>query len=397
MDNLAIIFLTIGVLLLLGVVTDFIGQRTRLPRVTLLLVFGILIGPSGLSLLPDISRQWFPFISHLALVMVGFLLGEKLTLSRLREHGHSVITISLSVVVMTAVLVFFGLWLLGYSIEIALLFAAIATATAPAATADVVQELRAKGRFTDTLLGIVAIDDAWGLILFSLVLAGTQIFLSNSAGTDVLLNGLWEVVGALILGIVLGAPMSYLSGRIRPDEPIALEALVVVFICAGLALWLNVSYLLAAITMGAVVANLARHHTRPFHEIENIERPFMILFFVLAGASLEIASINTIGLLAIAYILLRIAGRIAGTDLACRLLHIKNRSGRLIGLALMPQAGVAMGMALAASHRLPQLSSTILSVVVATTVIFELLGPILTRYALLKAGEGGDLFTKKNV
>lgn len=393
MENLANIFLTIGVLLLLGVITDYIGQRTRLPRVTLLLVFGVLIGPAGLSLLPDMSRQWFPFIAHIALVMVGFLLGEKLTLKRLREHGHSVITISLSVVLMTALLVFFGLWFLGYGIDVALLLAAIATATAPAATADVVQEIRAKGKFTDTLLGIVAIDDAWGLILFSLVLAGIQTFLINSSGSEVLFAGLWEIIGALVLGIVLGAPMSYLSGRICPGEPIALEALVVVFICAGMSLWLNVSYLLAAVMMGAVVANLAKHHTRPFHEIENIERPFMILFFVLAGASLEIASIKIIGILSIAYILLRIAGRIVGAELACRAFRIKNRSGRLIGLALMPQAGVAMGMALAASHRLPQLSSTILSVVVATTVIFELIGPIMTRYALMKSGEGG-LFTK---
>ena len=393
MDNLANIFLTIGVLLLLGVITDFIGQRTRLPRVTLLLVFGVLIGPAGLSLLPDMSRQWFPFISHVALVMVGFLLGEKLTLTRMRENGYSVITISLSVVLITALLVFFGLWLLGFGIEIALLFAAIATATAPAATADVVQEIRAKGKFTDTLLGIVAIDDAWGLVLFSMVLASMQIFLTNSSSGGVLLEGLWEILGALVLGIVLGAPMSYLSGRIRPGEPIALEALVIVFICAGMALWMNVSYLLAAVMMGAVVANLAKHHTRPFHEIENIERPFMILFFVLAGASLEIARIKTIGVLAIAYILLRIAGRLIGTELACQLLCKNFRSGRLFGLALMPQAGVAMGMALAASHRLPQLSSTILSVVIATTIIFELLGPIMTRYALMKSGEGG-LFTK---
>lgn len=106
------------------------------------------------------SRQWFPFISHVALVMVGFLLGEKLTVSRMKENGRSVISISLSVVASTAILVFSGLWILGYSIEIALLFAAIATATAPVATADVVQEMRAKGKFTDTLLGIVAIDDA---------------------------------------------------------------------------------------------------------------------------------------------------------------------------------------------------------------------------------------------
>lgn len=159
-NNLSNIFLTIGVLLLLGVLTDHIGQRTCLPRVTLLLIFGILIGPSGLSLLPDMSRQWFPFISHVALVMVGFLLGEKLTVSRMKENGRSVISISLSVVASTAILVFSGLWILGYSIEIALLFAAIATATAPVATADVVQEMRAKGKFTDTLLGIVAIDDA---------------------------------------------------------------------------------------------------------------------------------------------------------------------------------------------------------------------------------------------
>jgi len=387
--DLAETFVALGGLFLIGLITDLIGRRTPLPRVTLLLVFGFLIGPSALDLLPDEGGTWFPIVADMALVMVGFLLGGKLTRADLREHGRMVLWVSLTAVGATALVVGAGLFALGMPLELALALAGIATATAPAATLDVVREVRAEGPFTRTLLGVVALDDAWGLILFSLLLAAVGVLGGQGGAGEVLRSGAWEVLGALAVGAAVGVPTAYLTGRIEDGEPTLAEALAAVFLCGGVALWLEVSFLLASMALGFVVANLARHHTRPFHAIEGIEWPFMILFFVLAGASLEVSALGRVGWLAVgAYVVLRIIGRLAG-GWAGAAASRDDFHGEWMGMALMPQAGVALGMALVASQRMPGLGDVVLRTVVAATVLFEVLGPVATRQALEHVGEAG--------
>ncbi len=387
MEDLAKTLITLGGLFLVGLATDLLGRRTPLPRVTLLLIFGFLIGPSVFDLLPDLSERWFPMVADMALVMVGFLLGGKLTVPSFRRHGRRILWISVAVVVLTAAVMLVGLLILGFRVEIALLLAGIATSTAPAATTDVAHELRAHGRFTRTLLGIVAVDDAWGLIMFSLLLAVVLALTGQGSASEILLLALWEIGGAFLLGVALGIPMAYLTGRIQPGEPTLAEALGVVLLCGGIALWLDVSFLLASMVLGAVVANLARHHRRPFHAIEGIEWPFLILFFVLAGASLHIEALAAVGFVGAAYILLRIIGRVLGVWAGAALSNADALTRRWMGIALMPQAGVALGMALVAAQRFPDLSDIILPVVIGATVLFEVIGPVLTRRALILAGE----------
>lgn len=387
MDDVAITLTTLGVLLLLGLVTETLGRRTPLPRVTLLLIFGFLIGRSVFDLLPSLSEKWFHVVADMALVMVGFLLGGKLTIPSMRRHGRLVLWISVTSVVATAAVMLVGLLLIGLRLDIALLLAGIAPATAPAATADVVHEARAHGRFSRTLLGIVAVDDAWGLILFSLMLTAAHVCGEQGVTGLPLVAGAWELGGALILGIGLGIPMAYLTGRIQPGEPTLVEALGVVFLCGGIAIWLGVSFILASMVLGSVVANLARHHTRPFHAIEGIEWPFMILFFVLAGASLRIDALYHVGLTGAAYVILRVTGRFLGAWMGGVITRAGPVVRRWMGMALMPQAGVALGMALVATERCPNVGGIILTVVIAATVVFELIGPVLTRIALVRAGE----------
>jgi Kef-type K+ transport system membrane component KefB len=386
MTDPASILVTLGSLLLIGLLTDLIGRRTALPRVTLLLGFGLLIGPSVLNLLPDLG-DWFAIVADMALVMVGFLLGETLSLKSLRRRGHAVLAFSLAVALATIVVEVVGLILLGLRVEVALLLAGIAAATDPAATADVVHELRGEDDFSRTLLGIVAVDDAWGLIVFSLLLAMAS---AITGGDDVdpweaLLTGAWDLGGAALLGVAVGVPTALLTGRIRKGEPTLSEALGVVFLCGGLALWLEVSFLLAAMVLGAVVANLARHHERPFHAIEDVEWPFMIVFFVLAGASLRLESLHQIGALGVAYMVLRVLGRLIGAWVGGLPAGVPVVDRLWMGLSLLPQAGVALGMALVASQRFPEVGRAILPVVIAATVLFELIGPILTRLALTRA------------
>ena len=229
--------------------------------------------------------------------------------------------------------------------------------------------------------------DSWGLILFSVMLTAAHALGGQGGNAVPLVAGAWEIGGSLLLGIGLGIPIAYLTGRIQPGEPTLVEALGLVFLCGGIAIWLDVSFILASMVLGSVVANLARHHTRPFHAIEGIEWPFMILFFVLAGASLHIDALYHVGLIGSAYVILRVIGRFLGAWMG----GVISRAGPLVrrwmGLALMPQAGVALGMALVATERCPNVGEIILTVVIAATVVFELIGPVLTRIALVCAGE----------
>lgn len=385
--QIALVLMTLGGLFLLGLVADLLGTHTPFPRVTLLLVSGFAIGPSGFDLMPDFTQDWFPVLTDIALSMIGFLLGQKLTKTAFRELGGQVLCMSIGEVLVTSVLVFSVLSLFGVPLEVAMLLAGIAPATAPAAIVDVVHEYRAQGKFTDTLLGIVAIDDAWGLMVFALLLAGAQALSGQGGIAEVLAHGAWDIGCAVLLGLLLGLPMAYLTGRIRPGEPTQAEALGLVLLCAGLAVWLDVSYILAAMVMGAAVANLAKHHERAFNTIEGIEWPFLILFFLLAGSGLHVEALLQVGLTGAGYIFLRIIGRLLGTRLGGRLSGAQPAVRRWIGLALLPQAGVAIGMALLASQRFPELKDIILPIVLGSTVIFELIGPLVTRRVLIRVGD----------
>lgn len=382
------VLLTIGGLLLVGLLTDQIGRRTHLPRVPLLILFGVALGPSGFDLLSAAVEEWYEFLASTALTMVAFLLGGRLSLARLRSHGRQILLISLLVVVTTVVLVGGGLLALGAPLALALLLAGISTATAPAAIRDVVRQTRARGPFTDTLLGIVAIDDAWGVILFGLILIGIKA-MAGTGLEPLLRHALWELGGSIAIGAAVGLPAAWLTGWLRAGEPTQIEALGLVFICAGLAIWAGASFLLAGMVAGAIVVNLASHHRRPFHEIEHIEWPFMVLFFVLAGASLEVERFGDLGLVGGGYIVLRCMARLLGGWLGGRWSGLSGPARRWIGAALLPQAGVAVGMALVAGNHFPEIAETIVAVTIGSTVVFELAGPALTQAALLRTGEMG--------
>ena len=379
--DLHLIFLTLGALFLLGLFADQFGRRTRLPRVTLLLLCGVTVGSSGLNLLPLETKYWYEFLTIAALTMVAFLLGSSLSLANLRKRGATIMAVSLSVVIATIVVVGAGLFVIGIDLGLALLLGTIATATDPAATQDVIRQTKARGGFPRTLTGIVAIDDAWGILSFSLVLILVG-HLNGGESSGGLLDAAWEICGALALGFAVGWPGAYLTGHLAKGEPQQTEALGIVFLCAGLALWLDVSFLIAGMTAGSVIVNVARHHTRAFHEIEHFQWPFMILFFILAGASLDVGALGSVGLIGLGYIVLRIVARIIGGWIGAVIGGAPRKQRPWFGIALLPQAGVAVGMALIAAEEFPAYAEAILTVTIGTTVVFELLGPWGTLFAL---------------
>ncbi|MDF0603778.1 cation:proton antiporter [Psychromarinibacter sp. C21-152] len=377
--DLAFLLISFGVLFLAGLAADQIGGLTRLPRVTMLLLIGIAAGDAGLSLIPDDVTAWFDSLSIVALTMVAFLLGGSLTRRNLTQHGRAILAISLAISVLTVLIVSVGLTLAGLPAGLAMILGAIATATAPAAITDVIHQSGADNGFTDTLKGVVAIDDAWGLIAFSvmLVLAG-----QTDGWAGVAEGALRDLGGAVLLGVAVGVPAAFLTGRLKPGEPMQAEAIGIVFLAAGLALWLEVSFLVTGMTAGAVIANLARHHERAFHEIEHIQWPFMILFFLLAGASLEVEALLLLGWAGVLYLVLRIVARFLGGWFGARAGGVPRTEAALYGPALLPQAGVAVGMALVAGEELPHWASVVMAFTISSTVVFELIGPPATLAAI---------------
>ena len=358
---------------------------------TLLLIGGLIVGPSGLSLLPvSFIETWFPALTTIALALIGFLLGHQLSWPALKARGKTIIEISTCKVFGAALAVGTVLWLAGADPIVALLLAAIAPATAPTATYDVVRESGARGEIVDTLLSIVALDDVWGLLVFVVMMSLAGMLNGDSGAASGLVSSGVGIGGSLALGLLLGMPMAYLTGRIRRGEPTLAEAMGFVLLGAGIAESLGFIPILTAMAMGATVASLARHHERPFDAIEGIEWPFMILFFVLAGASLEIRALPLVGGLTALYILARCFGIYVGTGIGVRLAGVEPASHKWLGLALFPQAGVAIGMALMASQRFPDYGSVVLQVALASTIALEIVAPIVTRQALRLSGAYPD-------
>jgi Kef-type K+ transport system membrane component KefB len=389
-ESTSFILLTLGSLLILGLLANYLGPKLHIPRVTLLILCGVVLGPSGFDLLPEGHESWYTLFSNIALLMIGFILGRKLSLSSLRKCGRQVFWVSVFEVAGVSVLIFTGLYLLGVPVEVALVLAGIGPASAPAAVTNVVEGLRARGRYTDTLLGIVAIDDAWGLIVFSILLAAATALSGHSGTLEALYRGGWEFGGAILIGTVMGLPAGWLTDRIRGGEPMQAEALGFMFVCGGVAQLTHASFILSAMVMGAVVANTARYTARAFETIREFEWPIMILFFVLAGSSLEVEELPKIGLAGVAYIVLRVIGLVAGAFVGGTISGASQSIRRYMGMAITPQAGVALGMALVAANHFPELEDTFIPLVIGTTVFFELTGPFFTRLAVIKAGEAWE-------
>lgn len=383
--------LILGSFLLAGYVAHVVGIRTHVPRVILLLLVGIAAGPAGFNVVPDTTANWFPVVTQAALSVVGFELGEKFFGASVKAIGRPLLVLSVIKVIGTALIVLVILLLFGIQLELALILAGIASATDPAATTDVIEEVSASGRLTETTLRLVAIDDAWGIIIFSLMTAMAAALNNDGQAIVLVWVGIEEVIGSILLGAGLALPMSWVTGRATKGELTLIETLGFVFVCGGVASLLGLSYLLACMTMGCVVSNTARHHTRPFHAIKNVQQPFLIVFFLLAGFSVELSSFSTLGIISAAYIIARAIGGISSGYFGARLAGFPAAVQKLIGLCMLPQAGVALGLGLVAAERFPQLAEQIISVTVGTTVVFELIGPLTTRYALHRSGESGSI------
>ena len=385
--------LSLAVVFILGFFASRLVKRFKIPAITAYISLGIIISPGVLNLISEKLLSASEFFSTIVLGMIAFSLGESFSLSRFQRVGKAVISISIFAALGTWFLVGFGfLAIFNYPFYIALILGAIATATAPAATVMVIQEYKSRGSFTDTLLGIVAIDDAWALIIFALSLSLAKAFLAhNSSALEIfraLAVAFRGIAGSLLIGGVVAFLFNKLARFITSVRERLIYTLGFLFLTVGLAASFNFSVLLAAMFMGAMIVNTNKTSSVFFGSLRGIDTPFYLIFFVLAGATLKIDVLLTGIVLVAGFIIFRTAGKIIGAFWGAKVIDAGPVVKKYMGLALIPQAGVALACALVAKHSLDNgWGDLIMTITVATTVIFELIGPSATRFSLLKAGE----------
>ncbi|UCB57431.1 MAG: cation:proton antiporter [Candidatus Omnitrophota bacterium] len=384
--------LSLGFILLAGLLAGKLIRQLKIPVVTAYLLLGVIIGPSALNLVSTGLLSSSGLISNIVLGLIAFSIGQNFALERFSKIGKPVLWISSLEATSAWLLVTLTFWLLlKQPFYIALLFGAMSSATAPAATMMVIREYKAKGSFTDTLLGVVAIDDAWCLIIFAFSFAIAKAMsihmTSNAFVFKAMLNSALEIGGAFILGGVLALILSYLSRFITTPSDLLIYTLGFIFLNTGLALYFNFSVLLANMFMAAILVNVHKVSFKFFESLRSIDSPLYLLFFVLAGANLEIGLLKGLGLLGVAYVVFRSMGKIGGAYLGGTIAQVPLRIRKYLGWALLPQAGVALGVALVAKAKFPQIGGMIFTTIVTTTVIYEIIGPLVTKITLRNAGE----------
>ncbi len=366
-------------------------RRISFPAVTAYMLAGILIGPRALSLLPESVIQWSDVISNFVLGLIAFSLGSHFTMSDLKSAGRVVLWISILeaifawLIVTIACLVLFMIQ--GMPLHPPLVLGAAAAATAPAATVMVIREYRARGPVTNTLLRVVAIDDAWCLVLSALAITAASAIHSGNFSYVTMIQALGEIIVSIILGGLMGFLLRTTSRLVSSPEELLTMTIGFIALSTGLAMRFHLSTLLTNIAFGITVANICRNRAMYFESLRRIDNIFFLSFFVLVGANLEISMIPKVGLIGIIYIIFRVVGKFLGVMLGARISKAEPVIAKYLGWGLVPQAGVALGVALTAKTMYPQYGTFIFTTITATTIIYELIGPLAAKYGLTKAGE----------
>lgn len=395
--------LLLGIILFIGALGGWLFQKLKIPQVVGYIVMGIIIGSSGLHILePKVISALDP-VSTVALSMIGFLVGGELKLKTVKKYGKQFVSILLFEAITPAIVVGFFITILVFlvtkdfkkAISLGLVLGAICSATAPAATTDVLAEYRTRGPLTTTVYGIVAMDDAVALILYTIASTIVTPIIGGNAlsfGTQ-LLNIAKDIFGSIALGAIFGFVLSFITKfLLNKESRILIFTLGCLFLNTGVTQILGLDNILAAMSMGFFMVNYAPSKSKPvFTLIDKFTPPVYVLFFVLVGAKLNIWIITPfLGLLAVVYVLGRTIGKAIGASFGAWLTKAPKTVQKYIPYCLLSQAGVAIGLSIAAGSDFPDsIGPEILLIITATTFIVQLVGPIFVKIGVTKAGEVG--------
>ncbi len=403
--------LNISVAMFAGLMLTRLGNKLKLPDVTAYLVAGVLIGPCVLGALhiPGLGFSSFDelealgAISDVALGFIAFSIGNEFRLSQLRETGRQALVIGILQALVTTLVVdaaLLGLHFLfpqALSVPAAITLGAIAAATAPAATLMVVRQYKAKGKLTDLLLPIVALDDAVGLVVFAVSFGVARALSSGIVDVyTIVVNPILEILGSLFLGALAGLGLAKIEPFFHSNTNRIAMSISFVFLTVALSMLkipaggatIGFSPLLVCMMLGSVFCNLCPLSEEIMRVADRWTAPVLVLFFVLSGAELELGVFAKAGSVAIGlvYILFRSLGKYIGARESAKLVGCDKKVVDFLGITLLPQAGVALGMCVTAAQ-LPGDGALVRNIVLFAVLNYELFGPVLTKWALTKAGD----------
>jgi len=390
----------LGLIFVLGAISNWLSPLLHIPRVVGYLLLGLMIGPELLGLIPREFVEGSYIITDLALSIIAVLVGATLRMSRLNGRAKEIVYITLFQSIATFVFVAIGFSLLGgmlgfpsgQVVLMGFLLAGIATATAPATPLAIVRELKAEGRFTSIFLAIVATDDAIALIMFALALAlGTTMLENEVFGWLSVLDALLLIVLSSVLGIVAALINTVLEKMLTQQKGMeTIVTLGLIFVVYSLSEHWKLEPLLSAMVMGTVMVNTSSGFDIVEEEIDHhLAEIIFMLFFILSAMHLHLSAVFSFPLAIGLYILLRFFGKVGGSYFGALVSGSNDIVKKYMGFALLPQAGVAIGLALSLQkyEGLEVIAPIILNLIITTTLIHELVGPFLIKYALKKSGE----------
>ncbi len=408
----------VGAMTLGGYYIGNLVRRIQLPSIIGYMIVGVLIGPAVLDLLDGHTLETLGFVSEIALAFVAFSIGAELKLSSLKELGVGIISIIFAESLTAFFFVFGAIWVLTGNLPLALVFGAVAPASAPAGTVAVIREYRARGPLTKALYAVVGFDDGLAIVIFGFASALAQsILIHQATGGEshmmlALLEPLREIFFSFIVGLSGGYIFCLLVRSLRNPSYIMIVFLGCVLILTGISIQFHLSLILTNMIAGMVLVNTRREEfvhnaTSPLRLLMPV---MFVLFFAIAGAHLDIKTLPSLGVIGLVYILARTAGLIGGARIGSMIGNVGPTIKKWIGLGILSQAGVAIGLSIIVQNDFSKLAgkfpeafdalaktdallhpamigSTIITTITATCIVFELIGPMLTKVALTKAGE----------
>ncbi len=393
------ILLILGLIFVLGSFIKVFVQKFRILNVVGYLILGIIIGPSGLDIIPREFIQGSNFIIDLSLSLISVLVGANLRYDILKNMLKQIFTISFTEAISTFLFISISFYVMfdflnfsfnnEYRIIAAILFGGLATATAPATILAVSHEIKAKGKFNSFLLGIVAMDNAFALIFFSFIVIISKTFIDSSSINFYLFA---NIIKTVLLSIAVGIAGAFISEMIdrvfKKDQGVkTTSTLGMIFITFSISQYFSLEPLLSSLVMGIVASNLSKNFFLVKKEFDNhLKDIIFLLFFTISAMHLNISFLTQMPLAIIVYVVFRIIGKIVGVWIGSKLSNADDNIGKHLGIALFPQAGIAIGLALSLQDMtdFETVAPIILNIIIATTLIHELIGPFLTKSILIK-------------
>jgi Kef-type K+ transport system membrane component KefB len=395
----------ISLLLLLAFLVVLLAKKYRVPIVVGYVFLGILMSPDIISLFPTIDQEMsnmytfvlanLDYVTNIALAFIAFTIGSELSIKTIKRLGKSIFSIAIMESVAAFLVVTAAVYMIGRPLFMALLFGAIASATAPAATVMVLKEYNAEGPLTSTIMAVVGLDDAFALIIFSLI---NPIAYSQYKGegainlSEIIVMPLIEILGAIILGLLFGYLAQYLLTKFNEKTRKILTIVTTITLSSSVSIFLGFSALIANMSVGFAVRNFAKKNLQISEEIDTLTIPLYAMFFIIAGTEIRFSEMGSLSFLLIAFIYLtaRIIGKVGGSTLAARISGAPEAVKKYIGLGLLPQSGVAIALAYSVQKQYaqdPEVGLLIFNTLLLTAAMTEVFGPLLTKYAVVNAGE----------